>query len=387
MTIAPADAKFGGVLVGGLPSADQQTISSMALLFDRIYVPFNPTVTQEVIEKAVEQFRGIRAIETRFFYADFKTTDFRMKEGSPLSMDQIANVGSYIGSGKGASTEEAIHDLFHRTAITLAVILHFYEQAISYMPLFSEIVYADIFDDGRPFNLQCLEDGTWKATTKGIALPVGDANSLDSLIEKNYFPIVTSPSQFSGHNIAVGTKALASLLAMKSITLLLPEVGQLNPYEVLEARNKLSDNLAHFWAGMLRLSKNVKSGIKSDANATDIIFGAQELVDSEILPAIIELKKQIQAEKKSLFFRLVGPIRSLVKLGIGVSMSNPHAITLAALDAGKVVSSEILKHVEALNSDEKRRMFSFLLELSKIKKPKVEKAEDLPFAFISVSKT
>src|SRR5690349_18906916 len=132
MTINAADAKFGACLVGGLPSADEQTINSMALLFERIYVPFNSTVMRGIIKKSVEDLRGVKAIETRFFYADFEKPDLRMKDNSPFPIQQIANLQSYIGSGTGQTEEEAINELFHRAAITLAVVMYFYEQAMSY---------------------------------------------------------------------------------------------------------------------------------------------------------------------------------------------------------------------------------------------------------------
>jgi len=366
-----ADAKFGAYLIGGIPTADKATINSMALLFDQIYIPFNPALTRKIIEKSVISLKDVKRLETRFFYADLEKVDIRIKEPCPLTPRSIENINVFIGKGYGKDKAESINDLFHKAVITLAVVIYFYEQAISYLPLFGDIVHAEIFDDGRPFISEQRADGMWYATLRNtLRLPLEDRFNLDQMLEKNFFPIVTSAADLESIDTTMSTRSLASLLAMKSIQMFLPEVGALDPYEVLAARKKLSDNLSFFWAGMLRLSKNLKASIQSDVVPDTIFREAQELVDNEIMPAVIELKKQMELERKALFVRLLGPIQSLAKLFVGTATINPQLLAVAALDISGSASRQALRQVEALSTDEKKRIFSFLLELPKQVRPK-----------------
>jgi hypothetical protein len=283
---------------------------------------------------------------------------------------EIGNLTEYVGEGTGETENEAVNDVIQKFVIATAVVMYFYEQAISYLPLFKDIIYADLFDDGKPYQVRQLPDGMWQCTAKSsIKLPLVEDYSFEWLMDKNYFPLVTSASDLSFINAPMSTKSLATLLAMKCVKLFLPEVGAMEPYELIKARHKLSDNLAQFWAGMLRFSKQLREAIKTEADSATILEESQEFVDREILPAVIELKKQMELERKSLFLQLSGPIQSLIKLLAGTASMNPQALAIAALDASRSVSDIALKRVESMGHDEKKRIFSFLLRLPKASRP------------------
>jgi hypothetical protein len=126
-------AQFAAFLCGGLPTAMSETINVLALLFERIYIPFNPTVLRRFID-CVKQFKGTKKIETLFFYAELERGELTFKENSPLSFDTIQNLTDYIGKASGKSEEGGVNLLFHKAIVTTALVLNFYEQALDYTP-------------------------------------------------------------------------------------------------------------------------------------------------------------------------------------------------------------------------------------------------------------
>jgi truncated hemoglobin YjbI len=369
------EAKFGAYLSGGLVAASPETVNSLALIFDRIYVPFNPLVMRKAIDLSLKEFRRVRKIETNCFFADLEKAEFIFKENSPIrDFSQLRNLTKFIG-GVSAKTKEAAADRLYRKAVlTIALTMYFYEQALSYLPLYPEIMHVTLFEDGSPAIFEELPDGMWRCTAKSnLILPIEKEDpSIDQFADKNYFPVATSIDDLDSLRTPTMTRSLATLLAMRCIEMFLPEVGLLDAFEVLEARSKLMDNLQGFWAGMLRLSKQLRQA----ASATADVFGeAQELVDSEVLPAILELKKQMEAERKTLFARLLVPLQCAVRFLVGMPLANPTTLAVGAMDASMSLSRTILKSVEANNRDEKRRMLAFLLQLPEVTKNRKREAD------------
>jgi hypothetical protein len=374
------DAKFGAYLSGGLATATPDVVNSLALLFDRIYVPFNPQVMRKVIDLNLRELRRVRKIETNFFFADLEKGEIIFKDHSPIqAISQIRNLPEFTGPAIGKTLTAATIRAYRKLVLTTALTMYFYEQALSYLPLYQEIIHVTLFEGGTPIITEQLPDGMWQVTAKGnIAIPSEEGDSSPDLFaDKNYFPVVTSIYDLDSIKKPTMTRSLATLLAMRCIRMFLPDVGQLNAFEVLEARSKLMDNLQCFWAGMLRISKQLRQATSAPASV-DVFAEAQELVDSDVLPAVLELKKQMEAERKTLFARLLIPLQSAVRFIVGMPLANSTTLALGAMDASMSVSRTILKSVEAMNNDEKRRMLAFLLHLPETAKKRGEEAGSIP---------
>jgi hypothetical protein len=107
------------------------------------------------------------------------------------------------------------------------------------------------------------------------------------LINDNpYLPIPAVPSESIENNSAL----LSAVLTMECIKLLLPKIRPLQPAELKELREELYEDLRGFRIAMLKLAKELNSGIKEGAGMEDIQRHGKFLVETDVYPRILELK-------------------------------------------------------------------------------------------------
>jgi hypothetical protein len=125
---------------------------------------------------------------------------------------------------------------------------------------------------------------------KELQVSLDGLQQMNNLIDQGAFPIVGKYyiDLNENHKEVFCSKSLASLLAIKSVELAIPAMKEVEPKMILEARDCLKDQLPLFWTSMLKLFMKLKSEINQDMKHNDIFFETREIVDTTVLPALVE---------------------------------------------------------------------------------------------------
>ncbi|PCJ22804.1 MAG: hypothetical protein COA96_13315 [SAR86 cluster bacterium] len=86
------------------------------------------------------------------------------------------------------------------------------------------------------------------------------------------------------------TSFLSAIMAMECVNLVLPEIGELQPQQIVELRNELADEFAAFRQGLLRLARDLNSTIDKTSDELEILSAAKFIVETEVHPNLLELK-------------------------------------------------------------------------------------------------
>lgn len=99
---------------------------------------------------------------------------------------------------------------------------------------------------------------------------------------------------------------LTSILAEECIRISLPQSISLNAEDILIVRVKLKDLLIPFRMAMQKLSMQLKIAIKDSRDINVIKSEAKYIVESQVEPAIFEIKKKIETEKDKFWIKIFG---------------------------------------------------------------------------------
>ena len=116
-----------------------------------------------------------------------------------------------------------------------------------------------------------------------INLVEDDTETIPKLINNGYVPVVGKFHPLEGSPLFAEVslaKQLAALLAMKSVEMVFPRTKPAHPQVILEARDRLSDQLPAFWSAMFKLSVELRERIRDCKSSEEIVAEGQELVDT-----------------------------------------------------------------------------------------------------------
>lgn len=153
---------------------------------------------------------------------------------------------------------------------------------------------------------------------------------------------------------------------MKSIEIIIPDVKGVEPEIILEARHKLSNHLPVFWSAMLKLSTELKKYIKECRSVDELIKEGDDIVDTIVRPALIDLNRKIELERKNWFYKILEPIGKSIRILIGhPGLTIQELMTSSLLLSTDIASSTMNKMqiVDKLKSDSG---LTYLMELNKI---------------------
>jgi hypothetical protein len=120
---------------------------------------------------------------------------------------------------------------------------------------------------------------------------------------------------------------LTTILAEECIRINLPQSISLNADDILLAREKLKEQLVPFRMSMQKLSSTLKSAIKDIKNIDEIKVEAKFIAESQVEPAIYELRRKIEIEKDKLWIKIFGKVISWIPLvAKGFAMPTPDNI-------------------------------------------------------------
>lgn len=144
--------------------------------------------------------------------------------------------------------------------------------------------------------------------TAPTALKLSQTNNYILLSDSSTLPIPA----FSREDINVAN--LTSILAEECIIIALPTCIDMEPEELLEAREKLNDQLVPFRMTMQKLSSHLKKSVENMDDIKEIKSEAKFIAESEVEPALYELQRRIDIEKDKFWIRIFGKIFNWIPL-------------------------------------------------------------------------
>jgi len=275
-------AQFKAVYCSGLFIPEPSEVSALSLLFEKIYLPNNFELVKELSKRY--------SITYPLTHEDLHSWSNMLKE-----------IGKKDDPLRGLTTSQRDTVLNYFLCAALF--------GVKYSSLLSEIFETKMFSKN---DIVTLENGN-TTTAPTLTLAFEDYETFPRLLSEGYFPVIGSfrPSQNISKQIDLSSaRALATLLAMKSVQMLIPRTKAVHPEIILEARHRLSNHLPSFWSSMLKLSTELRNRINQSTNKyqKDIFDESQELVDTIVRPSLIDLQEKMLKEKRDWFYKILSPI-------------------------------------------------------------------------------
>lgn len=336
---------FCAVHSSGLLVPTKNSVTAMALLFDKVYLPGN--------------VETIRAFAQRF----------RIRTDA----EEIPEIRLEASDGSSSDPFEGLTETQRET------VNHYLDWsmrfAFAYGQLFGDVFQTNAFDGGSPIKVELLKEGgpgelnTYRCTRQALQITEGDDELYPKLIEDGYVPIVTHAVGMNKKSPRLDpstTKSLAALLAMKSVEMLFPRTRAADPEVILEARDRLKDHLPPFWAAMFKLSGDLRKLYQQSDDPSQIQIEAENMVDSTVRPALIDLRQKLEHERKQFFYRILSPIQKGLRLMIGNPPITQEQLVTNALLLASDANSAGADHLKAIEVLKNSSGLTYLLELDKL---------------------
>lgn len=345
--------KFTGIYCSGLFIPNSSMLTSICILFDQVYLVDN----LEYVLSFAKKYR-------------ITLHDKKLKDKCDhMVLKPITDVNELCTKddpleGMGEEQKETIRAYLMQAQ-------HFF---IRNHELLGDVIKSDMLPDNEPFEIELIKKGnvgelnTYAVREKALQVSLDGLQQMNNLIDQGAFPIVGKYhiDLNENHKEVFCSKSLASLLAMKSVELVIPAMKEVEPEIILEARDRLKDQLVLFWASMLKLSTKLKSEINQDMKPNDIFFEAQEIVDTTVLPALVELKNKIYKDKKSWFYKILNPAFDGVKMFMGNPKLTTENLVITGLTTGMNITSNFIELEYEVQKIKKEAGLTFLLRLDEL---------------------
>lgn len=347
--------KFSGVYCSGSFIKNASAVTALALLFEDLYIPNNLALALE-FAKHYRFTRLPQKIQDDAMGMTFKPDD-------PLAPDPL--------SGLSESQQLVIKQYYMITQ----------QFFLQYRELIGSFIKTDIFHNQNMINVELVKQGkpgeqnTYKVSLSPLNVYLLDNNEYDpmeNMLSQGAIPIIcdeTAKLYRAPHPTDpkdINARALACILAMKSIELVIPSTKPADSETILEARDRLKDFLPPFWSAMLKLSKDLRNRISENMPTEQLLFEGQEIVDTTVLPALIELKEKILKEQKNWFYKIMSPIAGGIKLLIGNSQLTYDGLIRAGLYSSFDIIGGAYSQKRAVDSIKQESGLTFLLKADKI---------------------
>jgi hypothetical protein len=159
-------------------------------------------------------------------------------------------------------------------------------------------------------------------------------------------------------------KLQASALAIQSLRIALPAFKEISDNEIMEAREKLKGQLQSFRNAMLTLSPAVRQGVASNEPLAEIQKEAKYIVETRVLPALVELKRKLELEKGKFWRRIVLQGSSIApNFLINWMTSNALSAAIKAVDSSKEIALSLIQREETLELYKAQGGIGYLLEI------------------------
>jgi hypothetical protein len=336
--------QFRAVYSSGAFIPDASAVVALSLLFEKVHLPNNI----ELVRSFVSKYRVTTAGNLG---ASIKV---KSEDGNDPFQDLPA-----------AQQESA------RNYLSLSM-----QFAHRYAQLFGDVFESEFFPSGKVVNVELVKQGapgeknTYRVTLANEGfLSGGDDEYFPKLLDRGYVPVVGHfhpAGAVPQRTDAMTAKQLAALLAMKSVQMMLPRTRAARPDVILEARERLREQLPPFWSAMLKASVELKKLISETQTHGEVHREATDLVDRTIRPAVIDLATKLERERKDWFYRILSPVRSGLRLLVGSPPITQQQLMTSALVLASDTCTSIAENMHAIEALKREAGLCYLLELSEI---------------------
>lgn len=333
---------FRAVYCSGLLIPNQSTVVALGLLFEKVYLPNN-------IEFIVDFARKYRVHSKTDRYKELQLKPESPDDGNPLdqlSPEQQENAYKYIDWCMDCAARN--HSLF------------------------GPVIESKAFGESGPLHVKLTKQGapgelnTYEVSRVPLQLVGEDADGLARLVQSGYVPVVGNlygPQPMQGGHSRTA-KELAALLAIKSVEMLFPATRPVPAEIILEARDKLRDQLPLFWSAMFKLSVDLKKAIEECKTPQEISAIGTELVDTIVRPALTDLNHKVELERKQWFRRVFGGVFKALKVAAANPPLTQEQLIRSSLMLGADAAMNMSEHLHKVEAMKSQAGLTYLLDLN-----------------------
>lgn len=156
--------------------------------------------------------------------------------------------------------------------------------------------FIPIFSTGHSKGLPLEQTLDWPGPLyyQANALLYSGRNGIPLLNDDPHLPVPALTGEQAKHN----SKLLAMIMAIECTRLVLPQIGELQPQQIIEARTELKPYLAPFRRGMLKLAGRLNSAIQQTSDSAEIGRAAEFIAQTEVYPSLVELRAELDRHKQ-----------------------------------------------------------------------------------------
>lgn len=339
---------FEGVYCSGFFITDPSLLTAMCLLFDKVHILNH----LEYVIDFSKKFRVVFPKSSKLFdlHVEVKpqSSDEEEDPFSTLTPEQRQTVDKYL----------LLASVFFRR----------------YAPLVGEVFHSSLCPSDDVFDVKLIKRGVsgkknlYRVTTRPLIASTGGLKELDDLISGGAVPILgryhAGSKMLGKENLT--SRYLASLLAMKSVELVLPQTKAADGETILEERERLKDYLPPFWASMLRLSGEFKARVREGMPAVDLQRECGEIVDTVVRPALIDLNQKLLKERRKWFYKIITPVAKGLKVVAGKPPLTTADLISSGIAFGANVAIDVAEQMRKVSIVSQESGLTLLLELEKL---------------------
>lgn len=322
----PRFATFHGVYCAGWVIEERATVATLALLFDKLTFVASEQRLLSMLE------RSPYANDADIIFEDFADL--------------------YAEAHPQASPEELVNGALALLIYSWQVDDFQRQYAPLFGPVFDKTLYIHLDDPARHPRTRAITGGNLDIEMRSLqhllaqgALPVHEPEGAQTV---SYGADVLDPDD------------LAARLGARAIGLVLPRTEAVPADVILEARDRLSEQLPAFWSAMLKLTQTLRARIVEGVPEATMNREIDAVIKAEIKPALMDLYLKLEKERRNWFHRLIGPTLRGIQLALTQPPISPGAAASWGIAVGEDVAAQFLG--PRTRSDP---AVSFLLELEK----------------------
>ena len=344
--------KFEGVFCSGFYIPDQAIVTALALLFDKVHFL---NQLEYVIELSKRYRIDVPAVDvsTELTSIDKDATDNPLAELSP---EQRKTVDSYLYLSNG---------FFLRNA-----------------NLIPKVFTCSLFPDDEVWDVTLIKEGkegennTYRVTPRQLVVTTEAEDELTKLLRQGCVPILGGlvPTR-AGTEKNFPASQIATALAIKTVTMVLPGTRAAHSDDILEARERLSDHLPLFWSTMLKLSADLSERLQKNMTEEKLQQEVDHAVATIVRPSLVEVVKKLEMESKLWFHRILSPLGSGLRLLAGSPPTDIAGLVSQSMMLGTDVATDLASHFRKVDTLKQDSGLTYIIELHKIVEGQAEKSK------------
>jgi len=338
---------FEGVFCSGLFIPDKAMVTALALLFEKVHF--------------LNQLEYV--IEFSKHYSLKISTNVKVEDLKLIPQKSDLGISDPLSSLTEQQRKTALNYLLLSDSF-------FVNNAL----LFPKVFYCSLLPNSEIISVKQVKKGgagklnTYSGKKNDLVVSTGRGGELNKLISRGAIPIVGGivPAKKTGENNQFSAIQLATNLAIKTIAMVLPATKGSNEEEILEARERLKDQLSPFWSAMLKLSTELSARLKPGSGEIELQKEVENAVSTIVRPALIDLVHKMEKERRQWFYRILSPVANGLKVLAGKPPTDLAGVVASSLTTGAEVSLGIAEQLRKIEALKQQSGLTYVIELHTI---------------------